>query len=245
MLPYPDPIGLYPKGRSNVLFHAAQPLFPRKYGHTAVRLGTNNRRMGLKGAMLNRWRDKPVLHNQVGFFKSLIHIAFINLDVREHIRPFRGKSIGMQRYSIVGKIRVNDHRRICPGRLFRIKYGRQLLILHLDQLQCFLRPLNRCCGDRRHRLPHVANHISCQYRHILNPPGPRQLFRRILFGHYTTNTRYLFCRRSINAENFGMGVGAPQHLGMKHAGQLYIGAVFFLAQDLRSGVKPDNTFSNY
>ena len=93
--------------------------------------------------------------------------------------------------------------RILPQRLQRIKHRGQFLILHLNELECFLGDipvLRRHCG---YALPDKAHAVLCQHRDI-EEAAAIPYAAHIGACQDGMDARHLVRSRGINADNPGV-----------------------------------------
>ena len=149
------------------------------------------------------------------------------VEGRGHVSP----GIDRLQNNIGSQFRVH-HGRARLHRLHRVDHCGKRFIVHQDLLDPFPSGFRGFGDDDSHRLAHVAHFVIGQDRMGRRrqkvgacPGAGRHVFRhgrQVIGGKNRHDARRLAGRRRIDGPYPGVGVGAAQHQGMDHAGQLYI-----------------------
>ena len=128
------------------------------------------------------------------------------------------------------------------GGRFGIGVNRQVFVFDRDQFDRSLSGVFVFSRHGRHRLANETHFALGEERLVFDglAMGPR----RICASDHSNDARQLFGFFGINAFDLGMGLGAKQHLAVKHIRQNEIVAIDYLAGDFFVGVNPRNGFAD-
>ena len=190
---------------------------------------------GFQVEMLHAGEVKGVFENMVAGLEDVRRTGLV-VEPVAHVGP--GAKLGRG----AGAIGRDDPH----GRLFE-QFGRavgecvfdrgdrrKFFVLDLDQAQRRIGDGLGFGGDRRHRVALVPHLIQRDDGLILDEiaVGRCDIIANRVAGQNRMNTGQLAGGRGIYADKPGMGDGAPQRLGVQHAGQRYVGRVAGLAAHL-------------
>src|SRR5262245_51052561 len=102
-------------------------------------------------------------------------------------------------------------------------------------------PVRRC--NRRHGIPDVAHRVI-ENEPWMGTTATRPLYLGIFGMRDCLYTGQFFCLRSIDADDFRMGVRTAQDARVKHAGKLNIAGVLCLAGDTLVGIDAWDSFAD-
>ena len=114
------------------------------------------------------------------------------------------------------------NRWIAFKRFLSVKDGRQLFVLHLDQIHGLLGDVLALGSNRRHRIADIQYLIPCQHVFICDTGTKSE--RTGLFVTHDNDfaTRQALGRRSIDGDNSGMVIGAAFHFPVQHPGKNHV-----------------------
>ncbi len=221
------------EGGRQRLAHREGGLATRPHGELSVRLVLRDGHMRLDGHVLDVRDIEGVLRDVIRLGKALVDVALAELVVvgdvgARHRVEDRGDLVGAQ----VGM----DERRVRLHALDRVGDRRQLLVLHLDQLDRRLRDVQRL---RRHRRDGFAAVFRGAHREeVFVLEVEAAAFLIIVARDDALHARQLLRLRRVDAQDFRVRVGAALHLGVEHPGHPDVVHVFRLAGDLLDAVNP-------
>ena len=143
-------------------------------------------------------QGNAILNNIVRFLETFLNVPPFKQGGRQAVRSPRAYL-----------------RRTLFHGLFHVKYGRQLLIVHFNQLNGFLRGLFINSGYDRNLITHVADlfryHGTPEIETVIVPWRATGLFlpgNIVLVGKYRTDPRQRLRGRGIYMHNLCMGIWA-------------------------------------
>ena len=178
------------------------------------------------------------LNDRGCFFERLLDVAPLDFVGLANIRPFACGNIAFKTTQRPGfEFLLVQERRIGSHRLFRSEDAFQFFVLDVDKFQCFERSpfIDRDHGG--HRFAGITHFFNRQKRMIFD--GMTEIGIQsfeIVAGNDAINAWMRFGTGLIDGDNFRMGVGTAENLGVGHADELQVGDVLRLAGDFDPAV---------
>ena len=116
--------------------------------------------------------------------------------------------------------------RVLVQRLLGFHHRRQFLVLHADELQRLVGGEFVLGDDRGHGLARVAHLVNGDKRVVLDGVaeiGVQTL--QVVAPHHVVDAGMGFSLGRVHGDDPGVGVGAPQHLGIGHAREPHVAHV--------------------
>jgi len=179
-------------------------------------------------------RRVPLAHR----FPRAFHDDIRGLEPGRHIAALEGELVR----DVAGRVVVHQCR-ARRERLVEREHRGQHLVADHDLVHCRARGLGVHRRDRRHFVSDIAHFVDCERIEIRAERSPFALRRvgadcdRFDAGHG---------RRSadVDGDDPGVRVGASQHRGVQHAGEVQVGDILRRAGDLRYGVGARNVLAD-
>ena len=208
--------------------------------HLTRRLIADHACVGLDVGLVHQLRVECVLEHQVCFPEPRVHVALAPGYMGEHVVDVR---LRLRQSFVAGQLRV-ERRRAWLHCHVGIKDRVQLLVLRVDEQQCFLRSLLTIRGHRRHLLADEAHHIPGKHRHVPQPPA-HQRVRQVGAGNDRMHPWHSLGSRRVDADNPRMRKGRAQRLAPEHPRQRNISGIDRLPGNLVRPLAPYNRLSQW
>ena len=183
----------------------------------AVHLGHRAHGLDIGLELMRALVDRLV--NGRRFPEAPVHVSPLDMDVpRQVARPIFVDQRGALREGLLG-----------------VEYGRQGLILHVDEGQGLRRRVLVRGGDRRHFFAHVANPVFCENVVLFVNRTPRET-GRVAEGDGRLDALDRTSAGKVDPFDPGMGVRVSQNLAVEHPGSLDVVNVEGLARHLLPAV---------
>ena len=215
------------------------PCIPPFKGGRGGRLGADHAGMGFDVSLVHQLGIEGVLEHQVCLCEPPLHVALPPGYVGEHVVDVR---LRLRQPLVAGHIRVQRWG-VLFHRLVGVEDGRQLLVLHVNEQQCFLDGFLRLGGHCRHLLPDEAHHVAGQHRHIPQAAA-HQRVGQVGGGYNRTDTRHGLRLLCVNADDAGVREGRTQRLAPQHPRQCDVGGVNRLPGNLVRPLAADDRLAD-
>ena len=192
-----------------------------------VRQCLDDARVRLEVTLMNELCAIGPLDDQLGLSKTLDDVALRPTDVNERVG---GGGQRVREALITHHLRVNERRRKLHG-LQRIKYGLQLLVLDVDEIDGLVGYLLRGSRHRGHLFAREADDVIREDGHVpdtaSDAPAPQ-----LSPGDDGLDTLQLLRPARIDSLDSSVGNRAPQDLAPQHPRQGHVTGVSRPAGDL-------------
>ncbi len=217
----------------------------RPHGEAALVVPVGQRAVRLHGVVLDAGEPVGVLEHEVGAGERLPHVAAgvveLVADVGPGLRPQRGEVREVPGQRLTGVHQGGAGRQ----RLLQRRHRRQLLVLHLDEVQRLRRRRLVHRGNRHHRLALVADDLAGQEGPVAQGgPVERVAEREVGGGQDGIHARHLARRAHVHAEQARVRIRRAQQARVRHARQLHVAEIPRAARDLLERVRTAHGLAN-
>ena len=170
--------------------------------------------------------------------------AVLDDDVRLGEGALDVAALDVDGHGDVARLALVDERRAFQHRLLRVEDGRELLPLHLDEIERLLGDALIDGGDRRHLFADVAGLFHGK-RVLVREEGAPALLDRVLRRHHRPHPAQLLRLGGIDPHDPRVGVRAAQNPADQHSRQHDVGDVARLSGHLFVAFDPVDALSDY
>ena len=164
--------------------------------------------MGLDGSVGRSLEEVVALHHHFGLVHEAVHVPELQVD-------------DLRDVAVVACLARLVNPRPLGGRQggFRLQVGRELFVLDVDELEGVEGRVFVHGRDRSDAISDVAHAIQAQRILVRSPRDDSVPDRHVLAGDHGMNAGEGEGPASVHGNDARVGMGAPQDLPMKHAGQ--------------------------